>query len=305
LIEAPQADVGLIGATLLPLQNVQAKAGTYLKVQLAAADLLSNNSAIRSAGSEFQRGIRSFSQASYQTEEYGLEELLDDGSVEDLNRFFAVESETARFLLRQIKLGHEKRVADLLWAGSTPFTTADQTRAIAYTNTNIATVDVARDVAAAKLALNKLGYEPNCIAMSANVFELIRRSTLLQNQFFGVISNTGARLLSEAEIAAALGVQTLAVGRAAYNTANKGKSYSGSFIVPDSKIVVGQIAGGEFTAGGIGRTLVWAADAAGFVSESYRDEARRSNVLRVRMNTDEVVIDSNAAVRITTDYSAS
>jgi hypothetical protein len=141
--------------------------------------------------------------------------------------------------------------------------------------------------------------------MSANVFELIRRSTLLQNQFFGVISNTGARLLSEAEIAAALGVQTLAVGRAAYNTANKGKSYSGSFIVPDSKIIVGQIAGGEFTAGGIGRTLVWAADAAGFVSESYRDEARRSNVLRVRMNTDEVVIDSNAAVRITTNYSAS
>jgi hypothetical protein len=305
LIEAPQADVGLIGATLLPLQNVQAKSGTYLKVQLAAADLLSNNSAARGNGSEYQRGIRSFASANYDTQEFGLEELLDDASVQDLNRFFAVESETAKFLLRQIKLGHEKRVSDLLWAGSTPFTTADQNRAVAYTNTNIATVDVARDVAAAKLALNKLGYEPNCIAMSANVFELIRRSTLLQNQFFGVISNTGARLLSEAEIAAALGVQTLAVGRAAYNTANKGKSYSGSFIVPDSKIIVGQIAGGEFTAGGIGRTLVWAADAAGFVSESYRDEARRSNVLRVRMNTDEVVIDSNAAVRITTDYSAS
>lgn len=305
LIEAPQADVGLIGSTLLPLQNVSAKAGTYLKVQLAAADLLSNNSAIRSAGSEYQRGIRSFTSANYMTEEFGLEELLDDSNVEDLNRFFSVESETARFLLRQIKLGHEKRVADLLWAASTPFATADQTRAVAYTNTNIATIDVARDVAAAKLALNKLGYEPNCVAMSANVFELIRRSTLLQNQFFGVISNTGARLLSEAEIAAALGVQTLSVGRAAYNTANKGKSYSGSFIVPDSKIIVGQIAGGEFTAGGIGRTLVWAADAAGFVSESYRDEARRSNVLRVRMNTDEVVIDSNAAVRITTDYSAS
>jgi len=166
-------------------------------------------------------------------------------------------------------------------------------------------VDVVRDVAAAKLVLAKSGYEANCVAMSANVFEYIRRSTLLQNQFFGVISNTGARLLNEAEIAAALGVQTLAVGRAAYNTANKGKSYSGSFIVPDSKIIVGQIAGGEFTAGGIGRTLVWAADAAGFVSESYRDEARRSNVLRVRMNTDEVVIDSNAAVRITTNYSAS
>ena len=304
LIEGPAADVGLIGATLLPLQNVQAKSGTYLKVELAGGELLSNNAASRSAGSGYQRSIRSFTSANYATEEFGLEELLDDSNVADLNRFFSYEAETARFLLRQLKLSHEKRVADLLWASTTPFTTSDQSRAVAYTQGNIATIDVARDVAAAKLALAKLGYEANCVAMSANVFELIRRSTLLQNQFFGVISDTGARLLTEAEIAAALGVQTLAVGRAAINSANKGKAYSGGFVVPDSKIIVGQVAGGEFTAGGIGRTLVWAADAAGFVSESYRDEARRSNVLRVRMNTDEVVIDPNAAVRITTDFSA-
>ena len=304
LIEGPAADVGLIGATLLPLQNVQAKSGTYLKVELGGGELLSNNAASRSAGSGYQRSIRSFTSANYSTEETGLEELLDDGNVQDLSRFFSYEAETARFLLRQLKLSHEKRVADLLWASTTPFTTSDQSRAVAYTQGNIATIDVARDVAAAKLALAKLGYEANCVAMSANVFELIRRSTLLQNQFFGVISDTGARLLTEAEIAAALGVQTLAVGRAAINSANKGKAYSGGFVVPDSKIIVGQVAGGEFTAGGIGRTLVWAADAAGFVSESYRDEARRSNVLRVRMNTDEVVIDPNAAVRITTDFSA-
>ena len=307
LIEAPQADVGLIGAELLPLQNVQAKSGTYLKVQLAAGELLSNNSAARAAGSEFQRGIRSFTSAQYDTQEYGLEELLDDGSVQDLNRFFAVESETAKFLLRQIKLGHEKRVSDLIWAGSTPFANSDQSPAVNYTETNVAagTVDVVRDVSAAKLTLAKSGYEANCVAMSATLFQQIRRTTKLQNQFFGVISDTGARLLSEAEVAAALGVQKLLVGSAAYNTANKGKSYSGSFIIPNNFLVVGQVAGGEFTAGGIGRTLVWAADAAGFVSESYRDEARRSNVLRVRMNTDEVVIDSNAAVRITTNYSAS
>ena len=306
LIEAPQADVGLIGSQLLPLQNVDAKAGTYLKVQLAGAELLSNNATARDAGSGYSRGIRSFSSANYSTDEYGLEELLDDSSVADLSRFFSYESETAKFLLRQLKLSHEKRVSDLLWNATTPFTISDQTRAVAYTNTLIATVDVARDVAAAKLALNQYGYEPNCVAMSANVFELIRRSTLLQNQFFGVISSTGARLLSEAEIAAALGVQNLLVGRAAYNSAGKNKAYSGSFVVPDTKIIVGQIAGGEFTAGGIGRTLVWSGDSAGgFVSESYRDEARRSQVLRVRMNTDEVVIDPNAAVRITTNYSAS
>ena len=303
LIEAPQADVGLIGAQLLPLQNVDAKAGTYLKVQLAGAELLSNNATARDAGSGYSRGIRSFSQANYSTDEFGLEELLDDSSVADLSRFFSYEAETAKFLLRQLKLSHEARVNTLLFAGSTPFTTADQSAAVNYTQANIATIDVARDVAAAKLALAKLGYEANCVAMNADVFALIRRSTLLQNQFFGVISNTGARLLSEAEIAAALGVQKLLVGSAAINTAGKNKSYSGSFAISSAKVIVGQVAGGEFTAGGIGRTLVWSGDSAGgFVSESYRDEARRSQVLRVRMNTDEVVIDANAAVRITTNF---
>ena len=303
LIEAPQADIGLIGSQLLPLQNVDAKAGTYLKVQLAGGELLTNNALARESGSSYSRGIRSFSSANYATNEVGLEELIPDDAAKDLNRFFAYEAETAKFLLRQLKLSHEKRVSDLLWNATTPFTIADQTRAVAYTQALVATVDVARDVATAKLALAQYGYEANCVAMSANVFELIRRSTLLQNQFFGVISNTGARLLSEAEIAAALGIQNLLVGRAAYNTAGKNKTYSGSFVVPDTKIIVGQIAGGEFTAGGIGRTLVWSGDSAGgFVSESYRDEARRSQVLRVRMNTDEVVIDPNAAVRITTNF---
>ena len=303
LVEAPQADIGLIGAQLLPLQNVDAKAGTYLKVQLAGAELLSNNAAARDAGSQYSRGIRSFSSANYSTDEFGLEELLDDSAVKDLNRFFAYESETAKFLLRQLKLSHEARVNTLLFAGSTPFTTADQSAAVAYTQANIATIDVARDVATAKLALAKLGYEANCVAMNADVFALIRRSTLLQNQFFGVISNTGARLLSEAEIAAALGVEKLLVGSAAINTAGKNKSFTGSFAISSAKVIVGQVAGGEFTAGGIGRTLVWSGDSAGgFVSESYRDEARRSQVLRVRMNTDEVVIDPNAAVRITTNF---
>jgi len=190
-----------------------------------------------------------------------------------------------------------------VWASSTPFTIADQSPAVNYTQALVATCDIARDVATAKLALAQYGYEANCVAMSANVFELIRRSTLLQNQFFGVISSTGARLLSEAEIAAALGVTNLLVGRAAINTAGKNKSYTGSFVVSSAKIVVGQVSGGEFTAGGMGRTLVWTGDAAGgFVSESYRDEARRSQVLRVRMNTDEVIIDPNAAVRITTNF---
>ena len=96
LIEAPQADVGLIGANLLPLQNVDAKSGTYLKVQLAGGELLSNNALARESGSSYSRGIRSFASANYATNEVGLEELVPDDSAKDLNRFFAYEAETLK-----------------------------------------------------------------------------------------------------------------------------------------------------------------------------------------------------------------
>jgi len=303
LIEAPNAETGLIGAEVLPLLPVPAKSGQYLKVQLAQADLLNNDSKPRGASSDYARAVRAFGTDTYDTIEYGLEELIDDGFRADADRFFDLEASSARFLLRQIKLGHEKRVSDILFAGTTPFTTADQSAISAYTTANLANIDVAGDVAGARTELNKLGYEANTVIMSAPVFERIRRTTKLQNQFFGVVSDTKGRLLAEAEIAAALGVERVLVGRAAINSANKNKTYSGGFIVPNTQIIVANVQSGQFTAGGIGRTLVWSADApGGFVSESYRDEARRSNVLRVRMNTSEKLIDANAAVRITTSF---
>jgi hypothetical protein len=302
LIEAP-AQIGMIGAEVMPLLPVSAKSGVYLKVQTADADLLNADAAKRTAGAEYARAVRKFTSDTYDCIETGLEELLDDSFRSDANRFFQIEAETAKFLLRQVKLSHEKRVADLLFASTTPFTTADQTRSVAYEEQYLSTINAPADVAAAKLALNKLGYEANAVIMSANVYERVRRTTLLQNQFYGVVSNTGGRLLDESQLAQAFGVDKVFVGRAAYNTANKNKSYSGSFIVPDTKIVVANVGSGQFTAGGLGRTLVWSDDApGGFVSESYRDEARRSNVLRVRMNTAEKIIDANAAVRITTNY---
>ena len=302
LIEAP-AQIGMIGAEVMPLLPVSAKSGVYLKVQTADADLLNADAAKRSAGAEYARAVRKFTSDTYDCIETGLEELLDDSFRADANRFFQIEAETAKFLLRQVKLSHEKRVSDLLFASTTPFTTSDISPTQAYSEANLATINAPADVAAGKLALNKLGYEANAVIMSANVYERVRRTTLLQNQFYGVVSNTGGRLLDESQIAQAFGVDKIYVGRAAYNTANKNKSYSGSFIVPDTKIVVANVANGQFTAGGLGRTLVWSDDApGGFVSESYRDEARRSNVLRVRMNTAEKVIDANAAVRITTSY---
>jgi hypothetical protein len=49
--------------------------------------------------------------------------------------------------------------------------------------------------------------------------------------------------------------------------------------------------------------MVWEEDASSlFVVETYRDEPRRSDVIRVRQHTDEKVINENAGTLITTGY---
>jgi hypothetical protein len=124
---------------------------------------------------------------------------------------------------------------------------------------------------------------------------------IAQNQMFGVVATNSTRLLSEQEVAQAVGVDQVLVGRAPKNSAKKGQSYSGSFIWGDSYIALGYVAGGEFAAGGFGRSILWGADSpVPFVAETYRDEARRSNVLRVRQHVSEKVVDGSSIIRITT-----
>jgi len=142
--------------------------------------------------------------------------------------------------------------------------------------------------------------------MNQDVFNRIRRTTFLQNQVFGVVPrNAGQRMLpSEQDIANVLGVEHLFVAIAPYNTANKAAAYSGSFVFPPTYIFVGQVSGGEYTAGGVGRTISWGKDSVGlYTPETYRSDERRSNVIRVRQTVAEKIIDATAGTLITTSYS--
>jgi hypothetical protein len=206
----------------------------------------------------------------------------------------------AAMLLRQIQISHEARVATATFAAN-GLTAISATAA--YTEANITSFNVPGDVAAAKLELAKFGVLPNTLVMSQPVFERIRRSTFVQNQFFGVVATNQSRLLNEAELAAAVGVDRVLVGRGAKNQAKKGQPYSGGFLWSNTYLALCNTVGGDFAGGGFGRTIIWAQDSpVPFVSETYRDEARRADVLRVRQNSAEKVIDGSSIIRITTGF---
>jgi len=303
LIQASQADQGFIGTDLFPIYNSPVRAGQYLKLQLGNAELLNSDASKVAPGSAYPRSARAFDNDNFTCVEYGLEEVVPDALASDVSRFFGLETETAKILLRNIQIGHEAECASTLFDSGT----FNATNAlVSYQFSLLSTINFVADVAAAKQRLLKKGVMANTVIMNQEVFDLVRRSPLTQNQFFGVVATDSRRLLSEVEIAQAAGVEKVLVGKAAKNSAAKGQTFSGSFIFPTTYVAVGQVAGGDFASGGAGRTIVWSEDAsAPFVAESYRDEGRRSNILRVRSNRVVKVIDSTAMELITTSYSTS
>jgi hypothetical protein len=289
-----------IGTEVMPVFSSDVRSGAYLKLNLGDSEALNDDALKIAAGAGYPRTSRRFTSDSFDAIEYGLEEVLPDSNRRDLDRFFDTEVNIAAMLLRQIQVSHEARVASAAFAANG--LTAISASA-AYTEANITSFDVPGDVAAAKLELAKYGVLANTLIMSMPVFERIRRSAKVQNQFFGIVPSDQSRLLSEGEVAAAVGVDRVLVGRAPKNTAKKGQVYSGGFIWSNTYMALANTVGGDFSGGGFGRTIVWAADSpVPFVSETYRDEARRADVLRVRQNSAEKVIDGSSIIRVTTGF---
>jgi hypothetical protein len=289
-----------IGTEVMPVYSSDVKSGAYLKLNIGDSETLNDDVLKIAAGAGYPRTSRRFTSDSFDAIEYGLEEVLPDSNRRDLDRFFDTEVNIASMLLRQIQISHEARVASAAFAAN-GLTAISATAA--YTEANITSFDVPGDVASAKLELAKFGVLPNTLIMSMPLFERIRRSAKVQNQFFGIVPSDQSRLLSEGEVAAAVGVDRVLVGRAPKNTAAKGQTYAGGFIWSNTYMALATTSGGDFSGGGFGRTIVWAADSpVPFVSETYRDEARRANVLRVRQNSAEKVIDGSSIIRITTGF---
>jgi hypothetical protein len=287
-----------IGAEVMPIYVADVRSGEYLKINIGDSEAFNDDATKIAPGAAYPRVSRKFSSDNFTTVEYGLEEVLPDATQRDLARFLDIEIAVADMLLSQITIGHEARVAALTYAanGLTAISGA-----AAYSEANITSMDLPADVAAAKLELAKFGVMPNALVMSARLFERVRRSVKVQNQTFGVVATDSTRLLSESEVAQAVGVDRVLVGRAPRNSAKKGAAYSGGFIWGDAHIALANVSGGEFAAGGFGRSILWGADSSvPFVTETYRDEARRSDVLRVRQHVAEKVVDGSSIIRITT-----
>ena len=304
--EAAAADELFIGHIAMPAMGMEAKAGTYPKLKLAEAELLSLGSTLRERGASYGEVSRQWGSDTYDCIDRGLQEPVDDTDAKDVGRFFNVEAAAARLTMRNVRLDHESRVATALMnttnfgAGTAPVA--------AYTAANLATIDFPQDVLAAIERCLDKGLLANTIILSSQVYSRAKLTTKLQAYVRGTLKGNSEMPANATNIAAAFaddGIKYCLIGRARYNSAKKGAAYTATTAWGNTYIWVGYTNPMAKTPmdGGAGFTFVWNAEGGLFVTETFRDENRRSNMVRVRQNTTEKVTDGTAGTLITTTYS--
>ena len=304
--EAAQADKFFIADQVMPPISVDTKSGTYPKLQIAAGQLLTPGSTVRAGDGSYSEVTRQWTNDTYDSLDRGLESRVDDANAKDVGRFFNLEVSEARWTMRNVKLDREIRVKDKIF-DTGAFTDATNS-AVAYTEANIATINVPKDIIDACERVGDKGEMANTIIIPEGVLNRVRRSTLLQNFIRGTLTgelNTPINADSIAKAFADHGIERCLIGRSRYNSAKKGQAASIAKVWPVTYIWVGYVNPSASTPedGGAGFTLVWNKEGGLYVTETYRDEKRRSNMVRVRQHTTEKITNANAGTLITTQYS--
>ena len=305
LEQAREAEKGLIAEQVLGIYSSETHTGRYPRYKLEKGELLNvEMETERAPHSAYKRVSRSWQWETYDCVDRGLEGAVDDTEQAEMAKFFDVEVKEAKLVRRNVALSYEKRVADLVMSSSNSgFTAANS--AVAYTEANIATIDLARDIQAAKRYLEARGVNPDDVSlvMAREVWDRLRRATKLLSYVFGNTNNMGNQKLSLTAVADALEVKEILVSGRHYNAGKKGGSANLSAIWGTSTVLVANLAAGDFNNGGIGRTITWTADGDGlYTAETYRNENTREDIVRVRQNTGEKIIDTNEGYLITTQW---
>lgn len=303
--EASAADSFFIGHLVMPPQGVEAKSGIYAKLKIANAQLLTAGSTVRSRGGSYGEVSRVWDSDTYDCVDRGIEEPVDDTDTRDIKRFYNLEVSAGKLCLRNVHLDHETRVAAAIQNTGT-FSSVNST--VAYTAANIATMDPVTDILSAIDRIEDNAASPDTLVIPKAVFTRMALSTKMQTWIRGTLKGNIDMPVNAANIQAAFsdyGIKRVLIGRARVNTAKKGQGTPViSQVWSPQYIWVGCTNPEAITPqdGGAGFTFVWNAEGGLFVTETYRNENRRSNMVRVRQNTAEKITDATAGTLIATQY---
>lgn len=323
VVQAADQLAGFIGLKLAPVFGAETRAGEYPFFSIAGAQLMKNFKTERNEDGSYPEVRRANETRLYGCQDRGLEERVDDAKAKDMARFFNAQANAARMTVQNVLLGHENRVASLVQNTSNFASTAAIS---AYTVANLAVVDFAADVQARIHAMQDAGSIPDTIVLNSRLAGYVGRTTKFQNFVKGIglfSQGAGTFIITKDVIMnafAELGIRKVYIPFGGVDASKSRTATNISPIWSSDYIWVGKSADAENqlsvveegatdfgvdpydAMGGALRTFVWNEEGGVFVTETYRSEKRRSEMVRVRQNTDERVIDENAGRLIATSF---
>jgi hypothetical protein len=288
------------GLALLPAKPMNLPTGHVPKITIAKGDLMRATTRVRTPGSNFTRWQSAIDDLSITLIQTPEEVQLPDEQTLLYEDYFAFEQVYAAEAANRLRRGHELDCADAIF-DATVFDAVAST--VAYTAANAATNSFVDDVTAAIRRCKGRGERPNTIQIPGMVYDRIRTATKVREFIAGanqpgsvVAPNTLQRAFAEN------GIKQVLISDGYVNQSEALQSDVLNPIWPNTYVFVGNCQGGELRAGGIGRTMFWDKEGPLFNISSYRDEPKKSNVIRAQKTTLCAITNLRAGTLITTQY---
>ncbi len=245
----------------------------------------------RAAGGAYNRVTGEFGRRTYTCKENGLEYPIDDTWEEEYRDFFDAEEAGTDILMTQLLMGHEARVA-ALYSGA------------GLSNTNVTTAwstpSTAVPIADFNKAFNKIGDACGCMASDLSIiipradFQELQKVAEIKDLTKYVWSASGMipASIPPATVAMALGCKEILIAQSSYDAQEEGYAESDTQFWTAGVIYIALLAPQESSLRmpSQARTILWEKDSPDFpVIETYREEQTRSDIVRARFQTHEVV----------------
>lgn len=292
---ATNAASRMIADIVAPVLSVSKQNDSYYIFD--AADLRIDQ-AYYSGGAQVARVSRTESEGTYSAKEFALEEALAWSKMANADAGLRYERRAVAGLVNKLMLRREKAVADVLFATGTFTNTAALAAADRW---DVDTSNPVKKVSDVREIVRLLcGLDPNTVVMGAAVWAGLRNHPDITSRVAGLVAGTPA---TEAQAAAALGVDRILVGNAVYNSAAEGATASNANVWGKfaSVCYIDPAAGRDVDGAVVPmQQFVWDGVAAPFSTFTYESNESRSHVVQCYDAVDAKAISVNSAYLLST-----
>jgi len=283
---------GFIGQRVLPVFETAEASGSFGRIPIE--ELLKAADVDRAPGAEYSTGDWNFTTETFATQERGHQNPVDDNEAKIYRHYFDAEQITAQRVLDVVLREQEKRAAALIFDAAT-WTGAALTTGVTNewdSNHKTDAVPINDVEGAVRYVWANSGIWPNALIINRTVFRNLRNIDQIVNRIesSGAGSPTKATDITAQMLAEVFDLDYVIVAGSAKNTAKEGQSVSIANVWSSEYAMVCRVAEtNDIQEPCIGRIMHWDEDGSspGGTVESYRNEGRRSDMIRVRHQVQE------------------